>query len=178
METRPSNKECWLVYLFGTLVSFVIMRCGFSPSSMSMHLRPEYDLNIYYLIGQGWMQGRLPYVEFADLKGPLVFLLHGLGSLLTPGSFLGAACWKRHWWGLACCLLTAPYAYFCPLRLLSVCSGCIVFRFCIFPCIREKLPGYCSRYLCSGWHAGLLRRKDCRLVCNGCWDLRWPLFCW
>lgn len=96
METRPSNKECWLVYLFGTLAAFVIMRCGFSPSSMSMHLRPEYDLNIYYLIGQGWMQGRLPYVEFADLKGPLVFLLHGLGSLLTPGSFLGG------------CLLEAP----------------------------------------------------------------------
>ena len=96
METRPSNKECWLVYLFGTLAAFVIMRCGFSPSSMSMHLRPEYDLNIYYLIGQGWMQGRIPYVELTDLKGPLVFLLHGAGSLLTPGSFLGA------------CLLEAP----------------------------------------------------------------------
>lgn len=98
METRPSSKECWLVYLLGTLAAFVIMRFGFSPSSVSMHLRPEYDLNIYYLIGQGWMQGRLPYVELTDLKGPLVFLLQGTGSLLTPGSFLGA------------CLLEAPLA--------------------------------------------------------------------
>lgn len=55
-----------------------------------MHLRPEYDLNIYHLIGQGWMQGLLPYVHLSDLKGPLVFLLHGLGASLTPGSFLGA----------------------------------------------------------------------------------------
>ena len=96
METRPSARECWLVYLLGTLAAFIIMRFGFSPSSVSMHLRPEYDLNIYYLIGQGWMQGRLPYVELSDLKGPMVFLLHGAGSLLTPGSFLGA------------CLLEAP----------------------------------------------------------------------
>lgn len=96
METRVSARECWLVYLLGTLAAFVIMRFGFSPSSVSMHLRPEYDLNIYYLIGQGWMQGRLPYVELTDLKGPLVFLLHGAGSLLTPGRFLGA------------CLLESP----------------------------------------------------------------------
>lgn len=96
METRPSTRECWLVCLLGTLLAFIILRFGFSPSSVSMHLRPDYDLNIYYLIGQGWMQGRLPYAELADLKGPLVFLLHGIGSQLTPGSFLGA------------CLLEAP----------------------------------------------------------------------
>lgn len=42
------------------------------------------------------MQGGLPYVDLADLKGPLVFLFHGIAALLTPGSFLGA------------CLLHAP----------------------------------------------------------------------
>lgn len=79
-----------MVYLLGVLVVFVIMRFGFGPASMSMHLRPEYDLNIYYLIGQAWMQGNVPYLSFADLKGPLVFLLHGAGSVISPGSFLGA----------------------------------------------------------------------------------------
>jgi hypothetical protein len=90
METRPTGKECWLVYLLGVLFAFVVMRFGFGPASQSMHLRPEYDLNIYYLIGQGWFAGRIPYLELTDLKGPLVFLLHGAGASLTPGSFLGS----------------------------------------------------------------------------------------
>lgn len=96
METRPSGKECWLVYLLGTLFAFVVMRFGFGAASESMHLRADYDLNIYYLIGNGWMRGALPYVNYVDLKGPLVFLFHGLGSILSPGSFLGI------------CLLHAP----------------------------------------------------------------------
>lgn len=96
METRTSARECWLVYLLGTLVSFLMMRYGHVACSASMHLRSDYDLNIYYLIGNAWMNGILPYVGPTDLKGPLVFLFHGLGSLVTPGSFLGI------------CLLHAP----------------------------------------------------------------------
>lgn len=87
---RDTGKECRVVYLLGVLLGFVLMRFGFGPAGVSMHLRPEYDLNIYYLIGQGWMQGILPYAQLTDLKGPLVFLLHGLGARLTPGSFSGA----------------------------------------------------------------------------------------
>ncbi len=78
------------MYLLGALVGFVVMRFGFGPASASMHLRPEYDLNIYYLIGQGWFQGDIPYRDLTDLKGPVVFLLHGIGACMTPGSFLGA----------------------------------------------------------------------------------------
>lgn len=56
-----------------------------------MHLRPDYDANVYHIIGRGWMEGVLPYVELSDLKGPLVFLQCGLGSLLTPDSFGGVS---------------------------------------------------------------------------------------
>ncbi|MBO5684110.1 MAG: hypothetical protein J6R92_04115 [Akkermansia sp.] len=89
MDTRPSGKECWLIYLLGFLFSFVVMRYGFNSPSESMHLRAAYDLNIYYLIGNGWMRGLMPYVDLSDLKGPLVFLFHGLGGVMSPGSFLG-----------------------------------------------------------------------------------------
>lgn len=77
------------MYLAATLLSFSMLRYGFVACSESMHLRADYDLNIYYLIGNGWMRGMLPYVDLTDLKGPIVFLMHGLGSLMTPGSFLG-----------------------------------------------------------------------------------------
>ena len=76
MESRVSARECWLVYLLGTLVSFLMLRFGFVACSASMHLRSDYDLNIYYLIGNAWMNGILPYVGPTDLKGPLVFLFH------------------------------------------------------------------------------------------------------
>ena len=89
METRPTGREGWLVYLLGVLFAFLLMRYGFNSPSESMHLRAAYDLNIYYLIGNGWLRGLMPYVDLVDLKGPLVFLFHGLGSVLTPGSFLG-----------------------------------------------------------------------------------------
>lgn len=82
-------RTTWLVYVLCVLVSFVLMRFGFGTTSVSMHWRADYDLNIYYLIGNGWMRGLIPYVALADLKGPLVFLLHGVCSLVTPGSFLG-----------------------------------------------------------------------------------------
>lgn len=78
------------MYLLGALYVFVVMRFGFGPASLSMQYRPEYDLNIYYLVGRGWMEGLIPYQDLADLKGPLVFLLHGVGAWLTPGRFLGA----------------------------------------------------------------------------------------
>lgn len=128
MESSPSGKECWRVYLLGTLVSFLMLRYGFVACSESMHLRSDYDLNIYYLIGNAWMRGYLPYTWFVDLKGPLVFLFHGVGSLLTPGSFLGI------------CLLHAPlvglgllFAYLTArLFLSSKSAGAVIGCYLIF----------------------------------------------
>lgn len=92
---RPVAKRCaapwWPVYVFYTLMAFCVIRYGFTALSESMHLRPDYDANVYHIIGRGWMEGVLPYVGLSDLKGPLVFLQCGLGSLLAPDSFLGVS---------------------------------------------------------------------------------------
>lgn len=91
----PATKRCeapwWLIYVFYTLLAFCVIRYGFTALSESMHLRPDYDANVYHIIGRGWMEGVLPYVGLSDLKGPLVFLQCGLGSLLMPDSFLGVS---------------------------------------------------------------------------------------
>ena len=88
---QPGAALCWLVFAFYTLLSFCVIRYGITPLSVSMHLRPDYDANIYHIIGRAWMDGLLPYVALSDLKGPLIFLECGLGSLLTPDSFLGVS---------------------------------------------------------------------------------------
>lgn len=88
---RKCEAAWWPVYVFYTLLAFCVIRYGVTALSESMHLRPDYDANIYHIIGRGWMDGVLPYVGLSDLKGPLVFLQCGLGSLLTPDSFLGVS---------------------------------------------------------------------------------------
>ncbi|MDO4750919.1 MAG: hypothetical protein Q4A24_02325 [Akkermansia sp.] len=85
---RHEQMSAWL---FFTIMSFLVMRFGVSPTSLNMDMRFDYDTNIYYLIGNGWMNGVMPYAELSDLKGPLLFLEHGIGSLLTPGSHCGVA---------------------------------------------------------------------------------------
>lgn len=39
--------------------------------------------------GKAWMEGLVPYVDFADSKGPLLWLIYGLGYLISPRSFIG-----------------------------------------------------------------------------------------
>ena len=171
METRTSARECWLVYLLGTLVSFLMMRYGHVACSASMHLRSDYDLNIYYLIGNAWMNGILPYVGLTDLKGPLVFLFHGLGSLVTPGSFLGI------------CLLHAPlvglgllFAYkSARLFLPAGSSGAVLGFYLVFlmyfavnPAEQVWVMQHISLYFLLCWASGKSRCfSDCQLLLLG-----------
>lgn len=82
----------WGVWVLFSLLSFVAIRWGISALSESMHLRPDYDANIYHIIGSAWLRGEsVPYVGLMDIKGPLIFLECGLGGLLTPVSFAAVA---------------------------------------------------------------------------------------
>lgn len=47
------------------------------------------DAAFFRLVGQGMTQGRLPYRDYFDMKGPYLFLMEYLGQLLFPGR-LGA----------------------------------------------------------------------------------------
>ena len=47
------------------------------------------DTNWYFICGRALMNGLTPYVDFVDSKGPLLWLIYGVGYLLTPHSFIG-----------------------------------------------------------------------------------------
>ena len=69
----------WGVWLLFSLLSFAAIRWGIAALSESMHLRPDYDANIYHIIGSAWLRGEsVPYVGLSDIKGPLIFLECGL----------------------------------------------------------------------------------------------------
>lgn len=47
------------------------------------------DPSCFYTAGTAWANGMLPYVDFADVKGPFLFFLYFLGCAATPSSTLG-----------------------------------------------------------------------------------------
>lgn len=47
------------------------------------------DVNIYHVIGRGMIDGKVIYKDLFDHKGPIIFFIYGLGSLISRTSFLG-----------------------------------------------------------------------------------------
>lgn len=43
----------------------------------------------FFMCGKAWMNGLVPYVDFADSKGPMLWLIYGLGYLISPLNFNG-----------------------------------------------------------------------------------------
>lgn len=70
--------------LFATLVLFVI-----SPDSYTHYPFGRADSAWFFMCGKAWMNGLLPYVDFADSKGPLLWLIYGVGYLFSPHSYHG-----------------------------------------------------------------------------------------
>ena len=50
---------------------------------------PMEDSSAFLYIGQRMMEGRQPYRDVFDHKGPLLYLIQVIGLKLTPGSFTG-----------------------------------------------------------------------------------------
>lgn len=70
--------------LFAALFLFLLTK-----SSPLYPLNEWVDANIYFTIGKGMMHGYVPYLDLYDQKGPIAFLIFGLGSLISSTSFLG-----------------------------------------------------------------------------------------
>lgn len=72
---------CCLLSFF---IQFII-----SPDSYTHDLTGHYDSAWLFTCGKAWMNGMLPYVDFADSKGPLLWLIYGLGYLISHNNYIG-----------------------------------------------------------------------------------------
>lgn len=43
----------------------------------------------FFMSGKSWMEGLVPYRDFTDSKGPLLWLIYGLGYLISPHNLYG-----------------------------------------------------------------------------------------
>lgn len=61
-----------------------------SPDSYLMHnYGTRYDASWFFTAGKAWMEGMTPYIDFADSKGPILWLIYGIGYLISPISYHG-----------------------------------------------------------------------------------------
>ena len=47
------------------------------------------DANCFFTVGKSMVRGTVPYLALYEQKGPLLYLLYGLASLISPRSFFG-----------------------------------------------------------------------------------------
>ena len=60
-----------------------------SPDSPLFNTCHHIDSAWFFIEGKALMNGLRPYVDFSDCKGPLLWLIYGLGYLISPRNFLG-----------------------------------------------------------------------------------------
>jgi len=70
----------------------------------------HHDVIWFYACGKAWMNGLTPYVDFADSKGPLLWLIYGIGYLFSSSDYVGC-----YW--ISCILYTIIFyqCYKCAL---------------------------------------------------------------
>ena len=63
---------------------FFVLLLSPTTSCIYQYPVPMKDGAIFFIIGRYWVEGvALPYVDLWDLKGPIIFLINGLGYLLS-----------------------------------------------------------------------------------------------
>ena len=89
LQITPPRRLTILRYVGLFLFSFFLLTF-LSPDSFLTHLCAyRCDSAWFFTCGKAWMEGMTPYVDFADSKGPLLWLIYGIGYLLSPTSYLG-----------------------------------------------------------------------------------------
>lgn len=100
-EMPLSGKQASFLALFAFIIISVC-----STSSPLYAFNTWVDANVYFTIGKSMLKGMLPYRDLFDHKGPLLYALHALTSLVSVNSFLGVYLLE-----VLCCFFALLYAF-------------------------------------------------------------------
>ena len=84
MTTHKTLRTLLLCALYAFLLLFFL-----SSDSYLRDIFGHFDSAWFFMCGKAWMNGLTPYVDFADSKGPLLWLIYGLGYLISHHSYIG-----------------------------------------------------------------------------------------
>ncbi len=74
--------------IFFFFVAFVILLFT-SKNSFIYRFNTWVDANAFFTMGKSMVRGVIPYKEIFEQKGPLLYLIYGIGSLISYTSFHG-----------------------------------------------------------------------------------------
>ncbi|MDR2234122.1 MAG: glycosyltransferase family 39 protein [Tannerella sp.] len=97
--TKSDRKILGILFLFVFLLEFWV-----SNNSYTHDLYIRIDSAIFYMCGKAWMNGMVPYVDFSDAKGPLLWIIYGIGYLISNHTYIGV------FW-LECIFYTVTFFY-------------------------------------------------------------------
>lgn len=83
-KSKLSKKECSFLILSAVLIISIA-----STSSPLFPLNPWDDANCFLTVGRGIIKGLVPYRDLYEQKGPVLYLVHALCSLVPGRSFTG-----------------------------------------------------------------------------------------
>ncbi|OGO22680.1 MAG: hypothetical protein A2Y54_01475 [Chloroflexi bacterium RBG_16_51_16] len=78
----------WLQYLFVILLSFWLVTLIMVPKD-PLKVLPGRDSGVFLYGGQQVLAGSVPYIDFWDHKGPLIYYVNAIGLLIGQGSRWG-----------------------------------------------------------------------------------------
>ena len=87
MMIKISKENRWAMVM--SLVYAFVLLFLLSPDSYIRDLWCRTDSAAFFMCGKAWMNGMIPYVDFVDSKGPLLWLIYGVGYLLSHHSYVG-----------------------------------------------------------------------------------------
>lgn len=88
MSRTTEAVKNYSAYIILAFFSFFLILVAGNEGGLGMEF-PRFDTAWFFMAGKAWMNGLTPYVDFTDSKGPLLWIIYGLGYLLSPKSMHG-----------------------------------------------------------------------------------------
>lgn len=90
MSTINPQKRYTETGVVAALFIFVLTVMLIASKDSYLHdLYHHYDSAWFFMCGKAWMNGLTPYVDFSDSKGLLLWLIYGVGYLISPHNYVG-----------------------------------------------------------------------------------------
>ena len=94
------NKKSILIGLYALFISFICLSVA-SKNSFLYPFNDWVDANAFFTVGKSMMHGIVPYRDLFEQKGPFLYLIYGIGSLISFKSFIGIFILEVLFWTVA-----------------------------------------------------------------------------
>ena len=81
-------KQNYKIILFCLIISAIILIFTSCNSPLYPH-NFSPDINAYFTIGRGWLEGKIPYKDLFDQKGPILYIIYMFAAAISNKSFVG-----------------------------------------------------------------------------------------